>query len=212
MSFLITMICWMPSYEDPKESIVVKYINSTFNNTKDMLIVFNYAIDNIYDHHLDDGIWRPPLKDIFFVQKWNEMYNYCDLNFSTLDKFANITHQTHSTIFGDPDYRSSRYYGYDPINENKKKWSKIVINTYYSEQEYIDYFSLNDYQLNGLRSILVDLIKDLPNLYRRKIDEREDTDQLIECNHLLQKYCLQLIERCQQYVEQINTTNVSLSF
>ncbi|EAX98919.1 hypothetical protein TVAG_242840 [Trichomonas vaginalis G3] len=104
------------------------------------------------------------------------------------------------------------YYDYDYI-DRLNKWGKIAISRSYNEQEYIDYFISNDFPLNRLRNLLKLLAKDSLELVRRQIDEKENTERLLKYNRLLQKYCVKLIQHCEEYLEkQAKSQKVPITF
>ncbi|EAX97393.1 hypothetical protein TVAG_374740 [Trichomonas vaginalis G3] len=241
------------SYEHDENDTVIQYIQSSFNNTKDMIKLYEYVEDNIYEHgnktngYISTSMLPFPM-DIIDIQKWNELIDHCDENYIPMLKFC--MNKGHIPYLYDYDNYGSEGYKYgqpkivkgfvditkdryknkmisdrilferdfEPILDhysNTKpyripssfihslnKWSKIAINKEYNEQEYIDYFISNDFPLNRLRTCLVDLIKDLPKLYSRQIDEKENNERLIDYNYLLQKHCAKLIKMCEQYLEQ----------
>ncbi|EAX97394.1 hypothetical protein TVAG_374750 [Trichomonas vaginalis G3] len=234
------------SYEHDENDTVIQYIQSSFNNTKDMIKLYEYVEDNIYEHgnktngYISTSMLPFPM-DIIDIQKWNKLYSYCDIDYVALVKFCmdkgHIPYLFGSdsstyyprTILRQPKINNGLVdFGRDEkhekmcndymIFEHQRKpelescdsrqyfdrlptWGKIAISKPYNEQEYIDYFVSNDFPLNRLRNTLKLLVKNSLELHRRQIDEKENTERLLKYNHLLQKYCSILIQRCEQYLE-----------
>ncbi|EAX97392.1 hypothetical protein TVAG_374730 [Trichomonas vaginalis G3] len=237
---------------------MINYIQSSFKDNQDMLKLYEYVEDNVYEHQNSSTDYistsdLPFPMDIIDVEKWNKLYNYRDDKYVALFKFCidkgyppyiyglltstsqsyfsrpvkienglinygvDNPHQiwTERIIFKEDADRINSYH-VDYVNsfiDRLSKWNKIAIKREFKEQMYIDHFIERDLALNRLRSLLKSLVKDSLELYRRQIDEKESTERLIQYNHLLQKYCLQLIEHCQQYLEpKIKSQKVPISF
>ncbi|EAX97390.1 hypothetical protein TVAG_374710 [Trichomonas vaginalis G3] len=235
---------------------MINYIQSSFKDNQDMLKLYEYVEDNVYEHqnsstnYISTSILPFPM-DIIDVQKWNELYDYCNETYAALFKFCMDKGYTpYYRIYRNDDstfyYPNTNYYFKKPVvnnglidyrrySENDKifadyilferdlenistfpiddetkegygyinftnyyKWAKIAIDREYDEQKYIDYFTLDDFPLNRLRKLLMLLLNDLPELYRRQIDGKENIKRWIEYNQILRKYCTILIKKCEE--------------